>query len=86
MSTKFRMLALIWGIVWACLLQFTRWGRWLALYRTWITVVVGVGVDLIILLFLLPRSVWGLVLETIGLSAVGLIARSLWNEFSQDAN
>jgi len=40
--------ALCWGILLAVFLQFSRMGRFLAVERTWITVVVGVGVDLLI--------------------------------------
>lgn len=85
MSGFYLVFALVWGLLWAACLQFTRWGRWLALYRTWITVVVGVGVDLIILFFVLPRRAWLSVLQTLACSAVGIIARSLWNEYGADA-
>jgi len=32
-----------WGSSWAVFLHMTTVGRWLRLYRTWLTVVIGVG-------------------------------------------
>lgn len=78
--------ALFWGFVWAACLQYTRWGRWLALYRTWLAVVVGVGVDLLIMLPVLKRRVWAFVAVIFCLSSVGIIYRSIYNEFSADAD
>lgn len=37
------LLAVCWGITWACVLQFTAWGRWAAARRTWLTVLIGVA-------------------------------------------
>lgn len=77
--------ALLWGIGWAALLQFTRLGRFLAQERTWITVVIGVGVDLLIGLGAAWWHIWLIVV----FSAFGIIARSLINEhngFSPDLN
>lgn len=78
--------ALIWGFVWAACLQYTRWGRWLALYRTWITVVIGVGVDLAILALVFDFQAWRTILAIFALSAVGIITRSLINEYKADAD
>lgn len=78
-------LAIAWGIAWAYCLQFTQWGRWLAFKRTWITVVIGVGVDLIILLLVLPVRHVMRVLYIVALSSLGIIARSLHNELREDA-
>jgi hypothetical protein len=77
------VLALVWGGIWAALLQFTAWGRFIALRRAWLAVVIGVGVDLLILLILLPLETWLLIVALIGCSAVGIIARSLWNEWQE---
>lgn len=83
--------ALIWGFAWAACLEFTRWGQFLAMRRTWFTVVVGVGVDLLIVLWLLhnislddPMWVWVRICAVIGLSAVGIIIRSLVNEYREN--
>jgi len=83
--------ALIWGFMWAACLQFTKWGRFLALRRTWLTVVVGVGVDLLIILWLLhnialvePLWVWVRICAVIGLSAIGIIIRSLIIEYQEN--
>jgi len=77
-------LALFWGVLWAAILQWTQFGRWLAYKRTWITVVVGVGVDLLLALPLLPFAYWRRLLTIIGLSSLGIIARSLLNELSEE--
>lgn len=83
--------ALIWGFAWAACLEFTRWGRFLALRRTWFTVVVGVGVDLLIILWLLyniclaqPMQIWVRICAVIGLSAIGIIIRSLVIEYQEN--
>lgn len=86
MSMKWRIIALIWGVIWALALQKTQWGRWLALHRTWITVVIGTGVNLVILFYVLPRRAWDAVVEVFALSSIGIIARSLVNEFLTDAD
>jgi len=85
------LLAFIWGVAWAACLQFTAWGRFLANRRTWFTVVVGVGVDLLIVLWLLhniplddPLWVWVRICAVIGLSAIGIVFRSLVNEYLEN--
>lgn len=79
-------LACIWGIAWAIALQFTKWGRWLALRRTWFSVVVGVGVDLLIVAAFLPFEEWLRLVAVIVLSSIGLIFRSLLNEHREEAS
>jgi hypothetical protein len=77
--------ALLWGIGWAVVLQFTRLGQFLVKERTWITVVVGVGVDLLLGLGAAWWHIWLIVV----FSSLGIIARSLINEhngFSPDLN
>ncbi len=74
------VLAGFWGILWALFLQCNEYGRYLALRRTWVAVVVGVGVDLLLLLFVIPLYSWLLVGAIIAASSVGVIARSLYNE------
>lgn len=77
-------LAFVWGVIWALFLQFHRYGRWLAVRRTWITVVVGVGVDLALLALLLNPYAWATVATVVAASSVGVIVRSLVNEHSED--
>lgn len=74
------LLALIWGAIWAACLQFTDWGRFLADRRTWFTVVVGVGVDLVILWPLIPLTIWIQMVVVVAMSSVFIILRSLYNE------
>lgn len=80
------ILALIWGVIWALFLQLHPWGKWLAIKRTWLTVVVGVGVDLALLLMVLDIHTWSIVAAVIAASSVGIIVRSLYNEHADDAN
>ena len=75
------ILAAVWGAIWAVILQYTAWGQFLAVRRTWLTVVIGFGVDLLILLAILPVTVWLQVGAIIAASSVGIIARSLANEW-----
>lgn len=77
-------LGVVWGTMWALALQFTRWGRWLAIRRTWLTVVVGVGMDGLILLLVLPFNLWLQAAAVIAASSVGIITRSLINEFRDE--
>jgi len=77
-------LALFWGALWASFLQCSAWGRYLALRRTWLTVVVGVGVDLLILATVLPLEAWLLMCAVIAASSVGIITRSLYNEHQDE--
>lgn len=79
------LLAFVWGVLWALFLQFNRWGQWLAQRRTWITVVIGFGVDLALLAAILEPHVWVLVSSVIAASAVGIVVRSLVNEHREEA-
>lgn len=76
-------LALFWGIILAAFLQFVELGRFLARKRTWVTVVLGVGVDLAIALLVMPWEWWHRVTLVILASSVGIIYRSLYNEQKQ---
>jgi hypothetical protein len=80
------LFAFFWGIFWAGLLQFTRWGRWLAIRRTYWTVVIGVGVDGLLLLPLVPFRDWLRMALIVALSSVGIIGRSLLNELREEAD
>lgn len=77
-------LACFWGIVLACLLQFTKRGRWLAAKRTYIAVIIGVGVDLLLMLYFLSITQWLQVVVVVTVSGIGLIARSIYNESQED--
>lgn len=79
------VLAVVWGAVWASILQWTRFGQWLALKRTWITVVIGVGVDGLIALLVTPVTVWGRIAAIVAASSIGIIARAWINEHAEDS-
>lgn len=78
------LLALVWGGIWAVFLQVHPWGQWLAVRRTWISVVVGVGGDLVLLLLVLDLATWGMVAGVVAVSSVGIVVRSLYNERHED--
>ena len=77
------ILAAIWGGIWAALLQYTDWGHFLAVRRAWLAVVIGVGADLLIMLAILPLTVWLQVCCIIAASAIGIIVRSIANEWRE---
>lgn len=76
------LLAAIWGVIWALILQFTKLGAFLATRRTWFSVVVGVGGDLLIALIITPFDIWWNIVLIVLLSSLGIIYRSLQNELS----
>ena len=78
------LLAVVWGALWALFLQYHGWGQWLAVRRTWLTVVLGVGVDLALLLAVLDLATWLTVAGVIGASSIGIIVRSIANERRED--
>jgi len=71
------------GGIWAAILQWTQIGRFLALRRTWLTVVIGVGVTLLIALPILGLVEWFKLLALFGLASLGIILRSVWNEWQE---
>lgn len=75
------VLALFWGGIWAALLQFSGWGRFMAVRRAWLCVVIGVGVDLLILLALVTLDAWLQVCAILAASAIGIVVRSVANEW-----
>jgi hypothetical protein len=77
------VLAAVWGAVWAVFLQCTEPGRFLAARRAWVAVAIGVGVDGLILLALLPLELWLQVAAVIAASSAGVIVRSLRNEWQE---
>lgn len=68
--------ALIFGIIYSLCLEFTEKGQFIAEKRTWLSVVIGVGVDLLIGF----RADYAAICLVIAFSSVGIIARSLINE------
>jgi ABC-type Na+ efflux pump permease subunit len=68
-----------WGLVWALCLQ-TVPGHFLAARFTWLTVVIGVGVDMFIALLIMPVETWLAMMSILGASSVAIIGRSLFNE------
>lgn len=68
--------AVLWGIGLACFLQFSRLGRFLASERTWVSVVIGVGGDLLLVIGAQWWETWLIV----AFSSLGIIVRSLVNE------
>jgi len=77
------VLAAVWGGIWAAFIQFVPIGRFLATKRTWITVVVGVGVDLLIAWLVVPWEIWWKVVLIVAVSSVPIIVRSLANEWGE---
>lgn len=70
---------LLWGGAWAAALQFSRKGQFLAIERTWITVVVGVGIDMAIAY----GGDWWTVMIVLFFSSLPIIYRSIHNEQTQ---
>ena len=75
-----QFLAVLWGAVWAIVLQFTPIGQFIASKHKWVTVVVGVGVDLLLALPITPFEYWWPITVIVFLSSLGIIYRSLHNE------
>ncbi|MCK9629250.1 MAG: hypothetical protein M0R37_11765 [Bacteroidales bacterium] len=73
------LLAFLWGIGLACFLQFSRIGQYIATARTWISVVIGVGVDLLLGI----GAAWWVMWLVVALSSLGVITRSLFNEHNE---
>lgn len=69
-------LAAVWGISLALFLQLNRWGQWAATERTYLTVIAGVGVNLIISY----GADWWTYTAVTAFSSAGIIGRSLYNE------
>lgn len=70
------LLAVLWGVGLAAFLQFSRWGQYLVVERTWITVVAGVGVDMALAI----GGDWATCALVFACSSVGIIGRSWFNE------
>jgi hypothetical protein len=69
----------LWGIGFAAFLQWVPIGQYIVERVTWLSVVIGVGVDLLILG---PFIGWPVVMfasAVIGASSIGIVGRSLLN-------
>lgn len=73
-------LGIFWGVFYAVFLQQTKVGKFLVIHRTWITVVVGVGVDIAIMAIVMPFEHVVTVFSVFAASALGIVARSLYLE------
>ncbi len=74
-------LAAIFGVTYALFIQRTAIGTTIARRTTWASVVIGVGVDLLIARPLVPRNAWLAITHIVVASSIGIIARSLINEW-----
>ncbi|MGV0974473.1 MAG: hypothetical protein ACOYBO_00935 [Azonexus sp.] len=74
------ILAALWGAMWAAFIQFNYHGRFLAARMTWLSVVIGIGIDLLILALVIPLDALIAVVAVIGASSLPIITRSLLNE------
>ncbi len=74
------LLAGLWGTLYALWLQRTRQGAFLAARMTWLSVVIGCGVNLLIALLVMDVSTWLLLVGLFVTSGVPIVIRSLSNE------
>jgi hypothetical protein len=72
-------LAFLWGIGWALFLHYHHIGQDVVKNKTWLAVVVGIGVDLLIAY----NADWWTVSGVIAASSIGIIWRSLSAESQQ---
>lgn len=72
--------AFVWGIGVACFLQFTKLGAFIAQHLTWLSVALGMGGDLLLLLLLMDsagRVAWWQVVATIAVSSIAVSVRGI---------
>ncbi len=80
-------LALIWGLLWALVLEYVPLGRFLAARRSWLAIVIGIAGDLLLLRPVLSLSSWVRVTAVLAASSVGMMCsgfrseRSLFHEW-----
>ena len=68
--------AVVFGVIYSVFLQFAPQGQFIAERRTWLAVVIGVGVDLLIGF----NGNYAEICLVVAFSSLGIIARSLINE------
>lgn len=74
------LLALIWSCLVAAFIGATKQGRWVAEHLTWLTVVVGVGGDLLIMLLVADaqgRVLWWHVLAVFVVSGIPVSVQNI---------
>jgi hypothetical protein len=71
------LLGLAWGIAYAAFLEKTAVGRYIVERVTWLSVVIGIGGDLLIAGLFIGWPVTLALGAIIGASSIGIIARSL---------
>ncbi len=74
------ILGAIWGVVYAWFLQTRPAGRFLAARYTWLTVVIGNGMCLLIARLVLGTTEWLTVCAIFTVAGLPIIARSLLND------
>jgi len=74
------LLAGIWGTLYALWLQRTRQGAFLAARMTWLSVVIGCSVNLLIALLVIDISAWLMLVGLFVASGIPIVIRSLLNE------
>lgn len=78
------LLALFFGLIYAALLHWTPLGKFIRAQMTWFATGVGIGVDLLILLYVADdqtRVVWWHIWAVITASAIGAIIGGIWEIF-----
>ncbi len=74
------LLAGLWGTLYALWLQRTRQGAFLAARMTWLSVVIGCGMNLLIALLVIEVSAWLMLVGLFVASGIPIVIRSLSNE------
>lgn len=74
------ILGLMWGVGYAWFLQTRKAGRFLAARYTWLTVVIGDGMCLLIARLVLGTTEWLTVCAIFALAGIPIIIRSLIND------
>ncbi len=74
------ILAGFWGTAFAVWLQRTKAGAFIAARYTWLSVVIGVGVDMLIALIVIEAHIWVVLIGLFAASGTPIVIRSLLNE------
>ena len=72
--------ALVWGACMAIFIQFTALGKFMSERLTWFATALGMGGDLLLLLFLMDstgRVLWWQLVATIALSSIAVSTRGI---------
>lgn len=76
-------LGLVWGLVWAIILQYTAPGAFIVHRHAWIAVIIGLSGDLLIAIFAIDLDAWLRVVAIVTASAIAIVGRSLYNEWQE---